>query len=78
MWIFFFRSKSRLLKKYRSELMDYHDEEGLAQLLFKIWPVASEEKFAWFISRFEETFCERASEAFDKTLAIFDDLCEKF
>ena len=26
-----------------------HDEEGLANLLFKIWRVASEEQFAWFL-----------------------------
>ena len=68
--------EDELLRPFREELIQDHSMSAFGELLFKIWNIATEEQFSWFISCFESQMQEKHPKLFEEALEQFDSLCE--
>ena len=67
-----------LLRDLRFELQDALAFAELGELLFKIWKVASEEQFSWFVGTFEENLQTKHPKFFKDALSCFNSLCDGY
>ena len=68
--------EDELLHELRPCLLESHSADGLGSFLYKVWLLASEEQFGWFISTFEHNLQNRDDTFFGKALENFSKLCD--
>ena len=71
-------AEDEMLQDLRSGLLEPHSSSDLGEYLYKVWLVASEEQFQWFIDLFETNLESRAPNFFGKALETFTNLCDAY
>ena len=69
--------EDELLRNLRHELMESHTAKDLGNFLYKVWLVATETQFSWFIGTFEAQLEMSDAVFFGQALKAFNTLCER-